>query len=386
VRSVDVLILGAGASGLMAASTAARRGRRVLLADHGRRAGAKVRISGGGRCNATNLQACAANYHSRNPHFVKSALARFGPRNFLEFLDKREVGWREEEQGQVFLVTGGVHLADMLERECASLGVELLLGRPVHDVRKEGTLFTAEIGGEPVASESLVVATGGLSWPKLGASDLGLRIARGFGHAVVETRPGLVPLTFSKWPFVHLSGISLTATVSCCGEAFTGGLLFTHEGLSGPAVLQASSLFKPGEVLVVDLLPGTPVAELLAGASEKSMCKTVLGATLPARVVESLQPQELSRKQVANLSKADLSRIARSIHEWVVSPSGTGGWAKAEVTVGGVDTAGLSSKTMESAVISGLFFTGEVMDVTGWLGGYNLQWAWSSGVAAGNAA
>jgi predicted Rossmann fold flavoprotein len=386
VRSADVLVLGAGASGLMAALAAARRGRRVLLADHGPKAGAKVRISGGGRCNATNLQSCAANYHSRNPHFVKSALARFGPRDFLEFLDSREVRWREEEQGQVFLVTGGVHLADMLHRECASTGMELLLGRPVHDVRREGARFMAEIGGEAIASDSLIVATGGLSWPKLGATDLGMRIARGFGHRVAETLPGLVPLTFSGWPFAHLSGISLTASVSCGGEAFTGGLLFTHEGLSGPAVLQASSLFRPGGEVGIDLIPGKQAVDLLASASGKALCRTVLGSALPVRVVESLLSRDLSGKQIAHLSKEDIGRISRTVHEWVVRPSGTGGWVKAEVTVGGVDTAGLSSKTMESALVHGLFFTGEVLDVTGWLGGYNLQWAWSSGVAAGNSA
>jgi predicted Rossmann fold flavoprotein len=383
VRETDVLVLGAGASGLMAALTVARRGRRVVLLDHAGRTGSKVRISGGGRCNVTNLRISADNYLGENPHFVKSALARHTPRDVLAFLDQHGLHWHEEEGGKIFLRAGGGELANLLERECVAAGAELLLGRSVGTVMREGERFRTVAGEEVVLSDRVVVATGGLSWPKLGASDLGLRLAKRFGHRIVPPRPGLVPLTVPNWPLAQLSGISLCARVSCSGASFTDGLLVTHQGVSGPAVLQVSSFFSKGEVVALDLLPDQEVRDVLAAASGKMLCKNVLASVLPIRLVEALLPAVLAQKQAARLSNADRVRIAGIVHGWEIRPSGTEGWAKAEVTVGGVDTSAVSSKTMESRHVPGLFFVGEVLDVTGWLGGYNLQWAWSSGAAAG---
>jgi predicted Rossmann fold flavoprotein len=386
LKEADVLILGAGASGLMAALTAARRGRRVALLDHVLRPGAKVRISGGGRCNVTNLRLSAENFLSENPHFVKSALARFTPRDLLAFLDERGLIWREEEEGRIFLRDGGGELADRLERECTAAGAEFFLGRTGSAVRYEGDRFRADAGEEQLIAARLIVATGGLSWPRLGATDLGLRLAKGFGHRIVPAKPGLVPLLVKGWPYSGLSGISLRARLSCGRVSFTDGLLFTHGGVSGPAVLQVSSYFRKGEAVAVDFLPGQEVRELLLAASGKVLCKNVLAAVLPNRLVEALLPAELAMKQAAQLSTEDHGRIAGIVHGWEIRPTGNEGWAKAEVTVGGVDTAQVSSRTMESRNVPNLFFAGEVLDVTGWLGGYNLQWAWSSGVAAGAAA
>jgi predicted Rossmann fold flavoprotein len=380
-----VLVVGAGASGLMAALTAARRGRRVALLDHAPRTGSKVRISGGGRCNVTNLRASAGNFLGENPHFVKSALARFSPLDLLSFLGDHGVRWREEAEGGIFLPDGGGRLAGLLEQECAAAGAVLLLGRPVDTIDVEAGVFRTTAGGEVIASERLIVATGGLSWPKLGASDLGLRVAQRFGHRLARPRPGLVPLVVRDWAHVPLSGISLPARVSCASASFTGGLLFTHRGLSGPAVLQVSSHLRKGEVMTIDLLPGEDVREVLASSPGRVLCRNVLAGILPVRVVEALLPSDLSPKQAAHLSKNDRERVAAIVHGWRVRPTGTEGWAKAEVTVGGVSTDQVSSKTMASGLVPGLFFTGEVLDVTGWLGGYNLQWAWSSGAAAGAA-
>ena len=390
----DVLILGAGASGLACAIVAARRGRRVLLLDRQPRPGHKLSLTGGGRCNVTNREVTAAHYHGANPHFPKSALARFGTAEVLRCLEKAQLPFEERDHGRLFLRGPAADLLDLLLREARAAGVEFALGSTIQGVvRGEGAAFTVATARGPVAAPHLVVATGGPAWPSSGATGLGHDIARSFGLAVVPPRPALVPLVWSaedRGRFSALAGNHLEVTASTTGSpAFTDRLLFTHRGLSGPAVLQVSTWWAPGQEVALDLLPGRdPLPDLHAVRAERPRLalRTALGWRLPRRLIEALPlPLPLDRP-LDTLSDHALAAAVAALRAWRIQPAGTEGFGAAEVTAGGVDTAELSSKTLEARRVPGLFFTGEVVDVTGWLGGYNLHWAWASGVAVGGVA
>lgn len=382
----DVIILGAGASGLICAAEAGRRGRSVIILEHNDRIGRKVLVSGGGRCNFTNINAGAEHYLSQNPHFCKSALAGFSPGDFIARLRAHQISYDEKEEGQLFCSGSSSQVVRMLQEDCAAAGVRILLGQRVHDVRRDGR-FIVRTGRGTFSSDSLVVATGGLSYPSLGATDIGFRIARSFGLAVTHLSPSLVPLVFSTGDaqaFSALSGLSFNAEVSCGKARFRGPVLFTHRGLSGPAVLQISSYWDKGSEIRIDLLPGTDAPDLLREKRDSRMeLQTFLARFLPRRFTSVWCARYAPSRPLCEFSPAELQEVGRRLHGWIVRPSATGGFAKAEVTRGGVDTAGISSKTLEAKDVSGLFFIGEVLDVTGQLGGYNLHWAWASGYAAG---
>lgn len=379
----DVCIIGGGASGLFCAATAVKRGRRVLLVDHAPKMGQKIAISGGGRCNCTNLHVGAENYLSQNPHFCRSALARFTPQDFLALLTARRIAIEERSHGQIFCVDSAQQIVAMLLEVCR--GVDFRPGVKVSGLTRQDDFVLQTTEGE-IRSERVVIATGGLPMPSIGASDFGLRIARQFGHNIVEPRPGLVPLQVSPTDRHDLAGIAVDAEVTAGGKTFRENLLFTHNGLSGPSVLQASSYWHPGEPVTIDLFPGRNLSgELAVTRGVKTQLGNHLSQFLPKRLVQARLSKSLAVKPVAQLSKIDLSAIGTAFKRWVLLPSGTAGWQKAEVMLGGVDTTQISSQTMESRLIPELYFIGEVLDVTGWLGGYNLQWAWSSGFAAGSA-
>ena len=385
----DVIIIGAGASGLFCAAVCGRRGRSVLVLDHARRAAAKVLISGGGRCNFTNLHVSPANYRSRNPHFCKSALARFTPRDILSLVEQHHIAYYEKEAGQIFCVKSSRDFVAMLDQECARAGVEVRLACPVSDIaREEGFVVTTEQG--QFRSDSLVIATGGLSYGNLGATGFGLDVARQFGLKVVQPVPALVPFVFpgrAQAIFKELAGVSLEAAISCGGERSKGSLLFTHRGLSGPAALQASLRWTPGEPLLIDLLPDRNIlAILMARRRSRMELRTLLGEHLPKRLAEVWCGLMADTKPLDQTSDRELKEIAEGLHTWRVLPKGTEGYGTAEVTAGGVDTDELSSKTMEAKKVPGLYFIGEVVDVTGELGGFNLHWAWASAHAAGESA
>jgi len=382
----DVIIIGAGASGLICAGEAGKRGRSVLVVDHAPKTGSKIRISGGGKCNVTNLYMSEDNYISRNPHFCKSALSRFTPNDVISLLKKHKISLHEKESGQLFCDTSASSVVKLLEAECRNTGVEISLNCPVVEIRKDGDFVITTQNGV-YRARSLVIATGGLSWPKIGASDLGFRIAEQFGINRIPPRPGLVPLIISSKErgfFKDLSGISFNAAVSRGSISFSGSVLFTHRGLSGPAVLQISSYWDKGDILCVDLLPGTDTLDLLQSnrRSRKEM-HTLLSRFLPSRFIHAWCGKYLQTKPLCQFTEKELLEAARKLRAWQIEPAGTEGYVSAEVTVGGIDTHEVSSKTMESKKIPGLFFTGEVLDVTGHLGGYNLHWAWASGHAAG---
>ena len=392
----DVVILGAGAAGLFCAGRAGQRGLRVLLIDHAERVAEKVRISGGGRCNFTNLHTAPANFLSDNPAFCRSALARYTPADFTALLRRHGIGFHEKHLGQLFCDDGSERIIAMLLAECAAGGVERWQPCAVQGVEalptEAGGGFRLATSRGPVQAPQLVIATGGLSIPKIGASDLGLRLARQFGHAVVEPRPALVPLTFdaAEWaPFVPLAGASLPVDIRT-GQGrgagrFLEDLLFTHRGLSGPAVLQASSYWRPGQPLQLDLMPGQDAAALLreAKAGSRRQLGNALGQWLPHRLAEAwLARLGLdAARALPEVRDKDLQRLAESLQRWAVLPDGTEGWRKAEVMAGGVDTRALDSRHLGSKRLPGLHFIGEVVDVTGWLGGYNFQWAWASAAA-----
>jgi predicted Rossmann fold flavoprotein len=385
----NVIIIGAGASGLFCAIECARRGRSVLVLDHGPRTGSKVRISGGGRCNFTNLHVSPANYRSRNPHFCKSALARFTPRDILSLVEKHRIAYFEKEAGQLFCVKSSRELIAMLDHECARTGVEVRLTCPVSGiVREEGFLVATKQG--LFRSDSLVIATGGLSYGKLGATGFGHDMARQFGLKIVPPAPALVPFVFpgkAQAIFKELAGVSLEAAISCGGKRCAGSLLFTHRGLSGPAALQASLYWTAGEPLLIDLLPDRDILTILMARRRSRMeLRTLLAEHLPKRLAEVWCGLMTGSKPLDQTSDRELKEIAEGLHAWKVLPKGTEGYETAEVTAGGVDTDELSSKTMEAKKVPGLYFIGEVMDVTGELGGYNLHWAWASGFAAGQVA
>lgn len=385
----DVIIIGAGAAGLMCAIEAGKRGRRVLLLDHAEKIGEKIRISGGGRCNFTNIHTRPENYLSANPHFCKSALSQYTPQDFIALVEKHGIAWHEKKLGQLFCDGSAQQIVDMLLKECEQAGVVLKSGASVERVESSDAGYTLSTSGGEISCASLVIATGGLSIPKIGASKFGYDIARQFGLGVVETRPALVPLTFQSDLLERckeLSGVSVEAVVSCGKASFAEGFLFTHRGLSGPSILQISSYWKEGEEIVVDLSPGKNVLTFFKERKKdhgKQDIQTVLSNVLPERLARSICVAENMEGRLADLTDARLEVLAGAANNWCVKPSGTEGYRTAEVTLGGVDTADLSSKTMEARNQPGLYFIGEVVDVTGHLGGFNFQWAWSSGYVAG---
>ncbi len=388
----DVLILGAGAAGMMAAIEAGRRGRRVLVIDHAKAPGEKIRISGGGRCNFTNLGIAPERFLSQNPRFALSALKRFTQWDFIDRVDAAGIRWHEKTLGQLFCDGSAREVVDMLVQDMDRAGVVLWLGCALGEVRREAAGFVVETARGPQRAASVVVATGGKSIPKMGATGYGYQVAQAFGLPLVETRPALVPLTFAEqelaW-MTPLAGVATLARVACGRQGFDEAVLFTHRGLSGPAVLQISSYWREGAGVVVDLMPGRDVgAELRVAkaAQGKTALRTVLGRWLPERLARHLEEAAGVTGTMAELSGATLDRVAAGVQDWRLVPVGSAGYRTAEVTLGGVDTAALDGRTMEAKGVPGLYFVGEVVDVTGWLGGYNFQWAWSSGWAAGQVA
>jgi predicted Rossmann fold flavoprotein len=382
----DVIIIGAGASGLLCAIECGKRGRDVLVLDHARRTGSKIRISGGGRCNFTNLNVTAGHYFSRNSHFCKSALARFTPRDVLDLVGRHHIAYHEKEAGQLFCVKSATDIIALLEAECERAGADIRLQCRVIGVVHE-QVFTVTTDQGTFRAQSLVIATGGLSYPALGASGFGHALGKQFGLRIVPPRPGLVPFLFAardQKVFHDLSGISLDTAVSCGEKRFRGNLLFTHHGLSGPVALQASLYWTPGEPLTIDLLPERDIlAEFMSRRRSKIEIRNLLAGHLPKRFAEVWCDQMTISKPLDQTSDRELRSIADGLHAWNVLPKRTEGYETAEVTAGGVDTDELSSKTMEAKNVPGLYFIGEVVDVTGELGGYNLHWAWASGFAAG---
>jgi len=387
----DAIILGAGAAGMMAAIEAGRRGRRVLVIDHAKAPGEKIRISGGGRCNFTNLGIAPDRFLSQNPRFALSALKRFTQWDFIARIDAAGIAWHEKTLGQLFCDGSATQVVAMLVREMETAGVTLWLDCAVGDVRQDPAGFVVETARGPQKARSVVIATGGKSIPKMGATGFGYQIAERFGLPLVETRPALVPLTFAEQELAWmrpLAGVSLAARVTAGRTGFDEAVLFTHRGLSGPAILQVSSYWREGEPILVDLTPGRDLLADLRTAKAtqgKSALRTVLGRFLPERLARHLEEAAGVTAPLAELPGATLDRIAAGIRSWRLVPVGSEGYRTAEVTLGGVDTRALDGRTMEARGVPGLYFIGEVVDVTGWLGGYNFQWAWSSGWAAGQA-
>jgi hypothetical protein len=391
-QAYNAIILGAGAAGLMCAIEAGRRGRRVLVMERAERIGKKILISGGGRCNFTNLHTSAENFISANPHFAKSALARYGPQAFVKMVERHGIGYHEKKLGQLFCDGSAAEIVAMLEAECATAGAEIRLNAKIEEVRKEEVRkegqFIVRAGGVSFVAPRLVVATGGLSIAKIGATSFGYELARQFGLKIRPTRAALVPLVFNeadrrRW--CDLAGVSIEVTVRAKSgkRSFTEKMLFTHRGLSGPAILQISSYWDGREPIVIDLAPGVDVNARLRerGHRNEAAWKAALRETLPRRLAD----RWLEEHPLSGESERAFAEAERKLHAWEVNPSGTEGYGKAEVTAGGVDTDELSSQTMEAKKVPGLFFIGEVVDVTGELGGFNFQWAWASGFCAGQA-
>jgi predicted Rossmann fold flavoprotein len=377
----DTVVVGGGAAGLFCAMTAGRRGRRVLVLEHGQQAGAKILISGGGRCNFTNTGTAPDRFFSANPHFCKSALSRYTPADFLALVEKHRIAWHEKTLGQLFCDGSAKQIVAMLLDECAAAGVEIRLGVRVRDVIRSDT-FRVETDNGDIEAKTVVLATGGLSIPKMGATGLAHQIAHRFGLPLTDIRPGLVPLTLlSPLP---ISGVSLPVVASIGRKSFREAMLFTHRGLSGPAVLQISSVWREGESVAIDLIPNLPPDFLLARkrARPKAGIRSLLHEAMPQRAADLFAPEGIAGDTPDKI----LTALGATLKSWKITPSGTEGYAKAEVTLGGIDTDALSSRTMESKQIPGLFAIGEAVDVTGWLGGYNFQWAWASGHSAGLAA
>ncbi len=385
-NSSNVIIIGAGAAGLMCAIEAGKRGRTVIVLEHNDTIGKKIRISGGGRCNFTNIMTSPRNFLSANEHFATSALARFTPQDFIELVEKHGIAYHEKTLGQQFCDESSQDIIALLKKECDAAKVRIVLSAHVNEVTKAESFLLKTTQGE-FQSESLVVASGGLSIPTLGAGDFGYNLAKQFDIKVNVCRPGLVPVTFkTKYLeiFKSLSGLSLDVVCSIGKTSFREKMLFTHKGLSGPAILQISSYWEPGQAITINLLPDVNIFEVFkTNHASKLMIKTFLKDYLPVRLAETLGDHFLTDKPLTQISLEQLQKVADLLHNWQIVPQGTEGYAKAEVTVGGIDTEELSSKTMEAKKVSGLYFIGEVVDVTGWLGGYNFQWAWASGFAAG---
>jgi predicted Rossmann fold flavoprotein len=386
METFDAVIVGAGAAGLMCAIEAGRRGRRVLLLEHAEAPGAKILISGGGRCNFTNREAdLPERYLSANPHFCKSALSRYPPGDFIAMIERHRIPYHEKTLGQLFCDGSAREILAMLLAECRAARVDLLLAHRVREIARNDR-FRIETNRGVFAAPAVVIATGGLSIPKIGATGFAYDIARRFGLAVVEPRPGLAGLKVAGETLAlcnALSGVSVDAIVSCGSVSFRENILLTHRGLSGPAILQISSYWKSGDTVAIDLAATIDAESFLRDrrrARPRAELKTVLAEILPSRLAEAIAP---GKEQMANLPDRHLVAISERVKRWKVQPVASEGWAKAEVTVGGIDTSALSSKTMESRRVPGLYLIGEAVDVTGWLGGYNFQWAWSSGWCAG---
>jgi predicted Rossmann fold flavoprotein len=388
----DVLIIGAGAAGLMCAIEAGKHGRKVIVLDHASKPGKKILMSGGGRCNFTNIDISADNYISHNPHFCKSALKRYTQWDFIALVNDYRIPYHERDLGKLFCDISAKDILNMLLAECAKVNVDIRLGCSIESVDKSNNRFHLDTSLGVFQGAALVIASGGLSIPKMSASPLGYEIARQFGHHIWPTRAGLVPFTLQpqdKSVFAELSGIAVPSTVSNERIQFSENILFTHRGLSGPAILQISSYWQPGETINIDLLPDLEVVEYLQtrqSIQPNSKLKTVLGDILPRRLVLAVLGQDTVDKPLQALSRTRLGEIARHLQHWQIKPNGTEGYRTAEVTLGGVDCNEISSKTMASSKVTGLYFIGEVVNVTGWLGGYNFQWAWSSGWCAGQVA
>jgi predicted Rossmann fold flavoprotein len=389
----EVIVIGAGAAGLMCALTAGQRGRRVLLLEHAERVGKKILISGGGRCNFTNLHIEAAHFLSVNPHFCKSALSRYRPGDFIALVEKHGIPYHEKKSGQLFCDGKSTAIANLLLEECRIGGIRIETKCVVEKIERlhgGGKInFTVQTSLGRYETESLVIATGGLSLPKIGATDFGYRVARQFGLNVQPCRPGLVSFTLNDRDLQEtkgLAGTSAEAAVSCRGQIFRESILFTHTGLSGPAILQISNYWEPGDEVIIDLLPDFDLVEAIRRWQRerpRAELKTLLGERLTKRLAQQWLASSRGNKPVIQYNPTEITAIAARFHRWRIVPSGTGGYRIAEVTKGGVDTDELSSKTFEAKRVKGLYFIGEVVDVTGWLGGYNFQWAWSSGRCAG---
>lgn len=391
LEPADVLIIGGGAAGLMCAITAAQRGRRVQVIDHANRVGKKILMSGGGRCNFTNTGTTPANFLSANPHFCKSALARYTPANFIALIERHGIAYHEKELGQLFCDGSSKQVVRMLLDECAAAGVRIEIGCSIERVHHNDAGFQLDSGRGVWRAPTLVIASGGLSIPSMGASGFGYEIARQFGHRVLPTRAGLVPLTLSgthQERLADLAGVALPIEAHCNGAQFRNFMLLTHRGVSGPAILQISSYWKPGDALHLDLLPGEDAFGWLQAQRAQrpaTELKTVLAERLPKRFAQRLCEHWLDSQPMHQYRDAQLREIADLLAHWPLVASGTEGYRTAEVTLGGVDTDELSSTSMQSERVPGLYFIGEVVDVTGWLGGYNFQWAWASGHACGMA-
>lgn len=387
----DVIIIGAGAAGLMCAAIAGSRGRSVLVVDHARKPGNKIRMSGGGKCNFTNYSIEPGNYLSDNPHFCKSALSRFTQWDFLALIDKYQIAFHEREQGQLFCDNSSKDILDLLLTECAQAGVEITVQLAVTTISQSVTTgYELKTSAGVMTCDALVIATGGLSIPTMGASPFGYKVAEQFGLTVLPPSAGLVPFTLKpedKERFAALSGIAVDSRAYNNLASFRANLLFTHRGLSGPVVLQISNYWQPGEVVHIDLLPDVDLhAELIVAQQQQPNCKlkTYLTTLLPKRVIAAFVPAALAEKRLQNLSHARFGEVVACLKDWQLVPNGTEGYRTAEVTRGGVDCDAISSKTFEAKAVPGLYFIGEVLDVTGWLGGYNFQWAWASGWCAGH--
>ncbi|MEQ1531875.1 MAG: NAD(P)/FAD-dependent oxidoreductase [Methylococcales bacterium] len=389
MSAVDVIIIGAGASGLMCAIEAGKRGRRVLVLDHANKAGKKILMSGGGRCNFTNYSISPENYLSNNPHFCKSALSRFTQWDFLALVGKHQIPYHEREHGQLFCDHSAKDILTMLLSECSQYGVTLHLNTRIDKITQSAGQFqlTGSLG--KFTCQSLVVATGGLSIPKMGASPFGYQIAEQFGINIIPTHAALVPFTLQpvdKEKLSPLSGIAVPCTVSNSRQSFTENVLFTHRGLSGPAILQLSSYWQPGEPIFIDWLPNSDInreLKIRRQHKQKNTIKTVLAEYLPKRLLDCFLNEELLQLSLQDCSDKQLQRLSSQLQHWRIKPNATEGYRSAEATCGGVDCDALSSKTMASKAVPNLYFIGEVVDVTGWLGGYNFQWAWSSAWCAG---
>ncbi|MEO8151460.1 MAG: NAD(P)/FAD-dependent oxidoreductase [Rhizobacter sp.] len=396
MQSLDAVVIGAGAAGLFCAGMAGQLGMKVLLVDHGAKVAEKIRISGGGRCNFTNRDAGPGNFLSANPHFCRSALARYTPPDFIALVQRHRIAWHEKHKGQLFCDESAEDIIGLLLRECEQGGVTRWQPCSVQAIRQAANGFELDTDKGGVQAARVVIATGGLSIPKIGATDFGYRVAKQFGHHLIETRPALVPLTFdaAHWaPLAALAGLALPVGIRTGSAKSTGqfieDLLFTHRGLSGPAVLQISSFWKPGAPLQIDLAPDVDLHAHLARnkVGSKRKLGNELATLLPARLAESwlARVPGMADRLLADTRDRDLQQLAQGLKAWELTPSGTEGYRKAEVTAGGVDTRELSSQSMESTKVPGLHFIGEVVDVTGWLGGYNFQWAWASAAACARA-
>lgn len=382
----DVVIVGAGAAGLMCAIETGKRRRSVLVLEHMNKIGKKIRVSGGGRCNFTNMNLRPDNYLSANPHFCKSALARFTPYDFIGMIERHGIEYFEKEQGQLFCRGTSGEIVKMLHEECRSAGVEIRTNCRIESVTKTDN-FSISADFAKIEAGSLVIATGGLSYPELGATDMGFRIAKNFGLKVIQLKPALVPLVFGREDlrkYSELSGVSFDALVSCKGRQFRGEVLFTHRGLSGPAILQVSSYWDRGDEIIIDFMPGRDARELLISRHRSRIeFNNLLSEFLPRRFSHRWCELHRQSKPMCQYTEKELKDIAHQIQNWTIRPVSSEGYKRAEITAGGIDTDELSSKTMEARKAPGLYFVGEVVDIAGQLGGYNLQWAWASGFVAG---